>query len=88
MEQISIAGGGRFLYSEDMIRVTIKQAAKAKGIKRPTDLAEKTGLSRSRASDLWHGRREPSLKTLDRLCRELGCDLSELLRYVRNGKPT
>ena len=45
----------------------------------PTDLSERTGIALSHISQLRHGQRNPSRKTLERLSRGLGVTIDDLL---------
>lgn len=70
-----------------MIRVTIEQLARTRGIKKPYHLAQKTGISPSMAGALWKGERLPDLTTLDTLCEKLRCQIGDLVQYVGTRRP-
>ena len=71
------------LYSESMIKVTIRQAARRVGVKNAYQLQKRASLSPASAADLWRGETLPRLETLDHLCDVLECELSDLIH--RNG---
>jgi DNA-binding Xre family transcriptional regulator len=68
-----------------MIKVTVRQAAKKRGITSAYQLAQVLGeKNRMGASRLWKGEL-PRLQTLDRVAEALGdCELSELIARVPN----
>lgn len=69
-----------------MIKVTIRKAAEKRKLKNPYQLAKSVGISKMVAGRIWENEQEPQLKTLDKICEAWGCDLSELVQYVRNGR--
>lgn len=63
-----------------MIRWTVQEVARRRGIERPQELAEKAGISLNTAKLYWHGFSEAmNLATLDRLCRALRVRPCELI---------
>lgn len=50
------------------------------------DLAEKTGLSHSQVSAFEAGKQTPSLDSLGKLMRTLGCDLDELSSALKSAR--
>ncbi len=56
----------------------LQQIMEQKGVK-PTELSERTGIALSHISQLRHGQRSPSRKTLERLSLGLGITIDELL---------
>lgn len=71
-----------------MIKVTVREAARKRGISSAYKLAQALGdEGRTTASVLWKGKEIPSLRTLDRVAEVLGdCDLSELITRLPNKK--
>jgi len=77
-----------------MIRVTVQQAARRRGIKnayqlaqrlQPTDVEPKSSFQKL-ARRLWKKDAQPSFATLDLVAAVLGdCDLSELIVRLPNG---
>lgn len=70
-----------------MIKVTIQEAGKRRGVENGTQFAKSVGYKRPVGIRIWSGDQEPRLSTLDKICKAWGCDLSELVQYVgkRNG---
>lgn len=68
-----------------MIRVTIRKAATARGIKTPAELARLMGVKDAMAGRLWDGGHNATLKTLNKVCGALGCELADVIRYIPNG---
>lgn len=69
-----------------MIKVMIREAAKRREIQNPAELSRSVGVTKPTAARLWDGTFPVDLATLDKICTAWGCDLSELVRYVRNGR--
>lgn len=73
-----------------MIKVTIKQAAKRRGILTPAELARRVGVQERVAGRWWKTDTQgvlPRLQSLDAICKAFGnCDLSELIKRIPNGK--
>jgi len=68
-----------------MIRVTIKQAAKRRGVKTYYQLARLLGDDQDvRAMRLWEGNTLPTLPTLDKVCDALGCNLDDVISRIPN----
>lgn len=70
-----------------MIKVTIREAAKREGIKTAAELSRSVGVTKPTAKRLLNNEYPVDLPTLDKICWAWKCDLSELIKYVRNGKP-
>ena len=73
-----------------MIKVTIKRAAKRRGLKNAYQFGQRIGVANMVASRIWENKQPPKLKTLDKICNAWGCDLAELLVHKldkTNGKP-
>ena len=63
-----------------MVKLRVREAAEAGGIKNASQLAKVAGISLATAVQLWENETEVvSLETLDGLCDALGCKLSDLL---------
>jgi DNA-binding Xre family transcriptional regulator len=63
-----------------MMRLTIREAAEAKGISTAYQLQKALNVPPGTAARLWRGEmRMIALSTLDALCEALGCELSELI---------
>jgi DNA-binding Xre family transcriptional regulator len=63
-----------------MVRLKIREAAEARGITTAYQLQKAMGVQPGMAARLWKGELEMiALKTLDRLCDAIGCELSDLL---------
>jgi len=56
----------------------LQQIMKQKGVT-PTELSERTGIALAHISQLRHGKRNPSRKTLERLSQGLGVSVDEIL---------
>lgn len=78
-----------------MIKVTVKKAARSRGIQNSYQLAQRLGRTAGKPDDglkvlagrLWNGTFSPKLETIDRVAEALGdCDLSELLTRKPNGR--
>ncbi len=78
-----------------MIKVTVKEAAKANGVKNYYQLGlmlapsgEREAKFEMMAKRLWSGAHVPTLPTLDLVCEALGCELKDVVTRVpkRNGK--
>lgn len=73
-----------------MIKVTIRQAAIKRGIKTPRQLAKVVEVKDAVAWRWWNWTAStgqdsiPTVKSLDKICDKLDCELSDLI--VRNGK--
>lgn len=68
-----------------MIRVTVRQAARARGIKTYYQLARLLGDNQDvRAMRLWDGKSLPTLSTLDKVCDALGCNLEDVISRTPN----
>ncbi|MCA1578344.1 MAG: helix-turn-helix transcriptional regulator [Acidobacteria bacterium] len=66
-----------------MIISNIRKVAETHGITNANQLKDALGISPTLASRLWRGDfSQIGMVTLDRLCRELKCQPSQLLRYV------
>ena len=53
------------------------------GVKRQSQLAEKTGLTKSQLSLIFNEKAKGlTFKTLDRLCEALDCGVGDILEYV------
>lgn len=68
-----------------MIEVRIRQAALARGVENPKQLADKMGCAPKIIWELWTGVHDPKLKMLDRICEALDCGLDELVVRHSNG---
>lgn len=65
--------------------MTVKRAAKARGVKTYYQLARLLGDdSDMRAKRLWDGDSLPTLPTLDKVCDALGCDLQDVISRTPN----
>lgn len=65
-----------------MIKVKIREIAEAQGIKNAHRLEIAADLTPAAAARLWKGEIEKiSMETLDRLCRTLDCQPSDLFVY-------
>ena len=63
-----------------MVKLGVREAAEAAGIKNASQLSKVAGISLATAAQLWENEAEVvSLETLDGLCDSLGCKLSDLL---------
>ncbi|MDQ3472143.1 MAG: helix-turn-helix transcriptional regulator [Acidobacteriota bacterium] len=63
-----------------MLKLRVREAAKAGGIKNASQLSKVAGISPATAVQLWENEAEVvSLETLDGLCDSLGSKLSDLL---------
>lgn len=63
-----------------MVKLRVREAAEAGGIKSASQLSNLAGISPDTAVQLWENEAEVvSLETLDGLCDSLGCKLSDLL---------
>ncbi|OLE54578.1 MAG: hypothetical protein AUG51_07795 [Acidobacteria bacterium 13_1_20CM_3_53_8] len=68
-----------------MVKLTIREAAEARGITNAYQLQKAMDVKPGMAARLWKGETEMiALKTLDRLCEALGCELTDLLVRVSN----
>lgn len=48
-----------------------------------SNVVEMTGLARNTVNELYHGRaKRIDLETLDKLCKALNCELSEIIQFV------
>lgn len=65
-----------------MIKVTIRQAAKTRGLKNAYQFGQSIGVSRMVAARIWKNDQPPKLKTLDRICNAWGCGLEELIVFI------
>lgn len=81
------------LVSAPVIKVTIKKAARKRGIKSWYQLAQRLSRVQGKKPEprhqelairLWDGDAEPKLESLDLVAETLECDLSELLVRVPN----
>jgi len=63
-----------------MIQVTIKEAARERGITNPTQLAEIMECAPTIIWKIWTGVHLPKLPMLDRICDALECELEDLVR--------
>lgn len=65
-----------------MLKLRIKELAQQKGMRRPMDLAKKSGLSFSVAYKLWHDQQTRiDLKTIERLCKTFRVKPGQLFEY-------
>jgi len=70
-----------------MVKLQVREAAEARGIKNAAQLKKAAGISSGAAARLWKGVAETvSLKTLDSLCAALGCKLADLLVRMEEQK--
>jgi putative transcriptional regulator len=70
-----------------MIKIRIKEMAKARGIKNAHRLQLAADLSPATASRFWKTEIEKiSMETLDRLCRALDCQPGDLFVYAADKK--
>ena len=70
-----------------MVKLQVREAAEARGIRNATQLKKAAGISSGAAARLWKGDAETvSLKTLDSLCDALGCKLADLLVRMEEQK--
>lgn len=69
-----------------MIRVTIREAALRRELSNPAELSRSIGVSKPTAARLWAGTPPPELPTLGKICEAWNCPLTELVRWVPNGK--
>jgi DNA-binding Xre family transcriptional regulator len=66
-----------------MIVSLVRETAEKHGIRNANQLKDRLGISPTLAARLWRGDfTQIGLITIERLCRELKCQPSELLRYV------
>jgi len=66
-----------------MIISNIRKTAEGRGIENANQLKDALNISPTLAARLWRGEfSQLGMVTLDRLCRELKCQPSDLLRYV------
>lgn len=70
-----------------MIKVTIRQAARRRGLKNAYQFGQSIGVADMVAARIWEGVQLPKLKTLDRICNAWGCGLDELIAYKRDASP-
>ena len=74
-------------YNPSMINVQIREAAIKRGITTAYQLQKEMGINPGHASKLWKGKIEMiGLRTLDRLCEALDCELTDLLVRVPEKK--
>lgn len=70
-----------------MVKLTIREAAEARGIENAYQLQKAMDVKPGMAARLWKAETEMvALKTLDRLCDALDCELTDLLVRVPNKK--
>lgn len=69
-----------------MIKVTVRKAAEAAGVEKAYQLQTLLDCSPSLARNLWLGKQLPELKTLDRVCDALDCELGDLIIWTPNTK--
>lgn len=70
-----------------MVKLTIREAAEARGITTAYQLQKAMGVQPGMAARLWKGEPEMiALKTLDRLCKALECGLTDLLVRIPEKK--
>ena len=62
-----------------MIQVRIKEAARARGVENPKQLADVMGCAPTIIWKIWTGVHSPKLPMLDRICEALNCELSDLI---------
>lgn len=68
-----------------MIRVTIKEAAIARGVENPTQLANKMECAPTIIWRYWEKKQLPGLEMIDRICAALDCDIEDVITRP-NGK--
>jgi len=69
-----------------MIRILLSARMGEKRINQ-AQLSHMTGIRQTSIGDLYYEMTDRvSLKQLDRICKALGCDLSELLEYTKDGE--
>lgn len=72
-----------------MIRVLIRQVARANDIHNPTELAERVGVKHAVAWRWWNwaiGSDVPRMESFDKISQALGCEISDLYKQIPNGK--
>ena len=70
-----------------MVKLQVRVVAEARGIKNAAQLKKAAGISSGAAARLWKGNAETvSPRTLDSLCRALGCQLADLLVRLEEQK--
>lgn len=70
-----------------MVKLTIKEAAEARGVTTAYQLQKLMGFQPAMAARLWKGDMKLiGLSTLDTICEKLDCDLSEIISR-ENKKP-
>ncbi len=70
-----------------MVKLRIREAAEARGVTTAYQLQKRMGVQPGMAARLWKGDLEMiALKTLDRLCVALDCELADLLMRVPDKK--
>lgn len=67
-----------------MIKVLIREAAEARGIENPTQLANLMGCAPTIIWRYWEKKQIPGLPMVDRVCEALNCDLKDVLVRVAN----
>lgn len=77
--------------SATMIKITVQQAAKKRGIKKAHHLQIEFGFSPAVAADLWRGTNGhdsplPRLQTLNTICEKWKCPLDELVRWMPDSR--
>lgn len=65
-----------------MIKVTVKEAALARDVANPKQLADIMKCAPTIIWKIWTGVHDPKLPMLDRICEALGCELSDLIVRV------
>ena len=74
--------------SDAMMRWTIKEVARAKGIKSARELGEKAGIAPNSIYKLWRGTATMvGIGTLERLCSVLEVPVGMLLQHIPEGEP-
>ncbi len=65
-----------------MIKIKLSEIMGRKRI-RPVDLAKTTGLSKTTIHKLYYEKNSNiGVETLNKLCKELDCSISDLLEYI------
>ena len=67
-----------------MIEITLSEVLGKKRIKM-SELSELSGVNKNSILSLYHNRsKRIDLDVMDKLCKALDCDLSDLLKYTRD----
>lgn len=70
------------------VRIRLARVLGARKL-RASELSRRTGVNKNTISALWHERSSGiAFDTLERLCRELDCQVGDILEYVADEEET